>query len=309
MAAFLGAVVRFYFFMLYLLWKSIVWPSYFNMKKIIVAIILIPIIACGENKPASLIKISNQDSIPQVLQVIEQDSAIKVIHVFVALCDNKYQGIVPVPAGIGNGQNPGTNLYWGAAYGVKSFFMNKNSDWKLISTQSNPTAHILERVLFKCKSKNIYMLADAYDGRFIKQTTIDFLQTASGQVPIEIQNGDKKIWFGGVSDIIAYIGHDGLMDFSLDQKFQSTSTRKREAIVLACYSRNYFSQHLKSSGATPLLWTSGLMAPEAYTLHDALHEWLNGKSLQQIRVAAAKAYSRYQKCSEKAAQNLLVQGW
>ncbi|WP_176700834.1 hypothetical protein [Gilliamella sp. Fer4-1] len=38
----------------------------------------------------------------------------KVIHVLVALCDNKYQKIVPVPKAIGNGQDPKSNLYWGS---------------------------------------------------------------------------------------------------------------------------------------------------------------------------------------------------
>jgi hypothetical protein len=99
------------------------------------------------------------------------------------------------------------------------------------------------------------------------------------------------------------------MDFSLQQKFESAGNRKRETIILACYSKNYFSSHLKSTGASPLLWTSGLMCPEAYTLHDAIHEWVNDKPGSTIRLAAAKAYSRYQHCSIKAAQNLLVQGW
>lgn len=30
----------------------------------------------------------------------------KTIHVYVALCDNVYQGIVPVPKAIGNGDDP-----------------------------------------------------------------------------------------------------------------------------------------------------------------------------------------------------------
>jgi len=34
--------------------------------------------------------------------------------VFVALADNFNQGIVPVSAKLGNGDNPKTNLYWGA---------------------------------------------------------------------------------------------------------------------------------------------------------------------------------------------------
>ena len=52
----------------------------------------------------------------------------KLIHVHVALCDNDSQGIVPVPKKIGNGNDPGNNLYWGCGYGVRTFFTN-SSDW------------------------------------------------------------------------------------------------------------------------------------------------------------------------------------
>ena len=55
----------------------------------------------------------------------------------------------------------------------------------------------------------------------------------------------------------------------------------------------------------PLVWTSGLMAAEAYTLHDALTGYVNGESAEQIRARAAKAYAKYQKCGEKAARNLI----
>lgn len=99
---------------------------------------------------------------------------IRTIHVFLALCDNKYQGIVPVPARIGNGQDPKNNLYWGAANGVKTYFTQKSEDWQLISSQKNISEKILERLLFKHRSMNTYMLADAYDGRFIKETQLIF---------------------------------------------------------------------------------------------------------------------------------------
>lgn len=45
----------------------------------------------------------------------------QTIHVMVALCDNQYQGIVKVPKGIGNGQDPNSNLYWGCGYGIRTF--------------------------------------------------------------------------------------------------------------------------------------------------------------------------------------------
>jgi len=51
------------------------------------------------------------------------------------------------------------------------------------------------------------------------------------------------------------------------------------------------------------------MCPEAYTLHDALTGYIAGESNEQMRTRAAKAYSSHQKCSEKAARNLLVSGY
>ncbi|MEJ5102357.1 hypothetical protein [Chryseobacterium sp. MYb328] len=57
------------------------------------------------------------------------------------------------------------------------------------------------------------------------------------------------------------------------------------------------------------MWTSHLMAPEAYILHDALTGYLNNESGEQIRSRAALTYSKYQKCSVKAARNLLITGW
>ena len=49
----------------------------------------------------------------------------KVTYTLVALCDNLYQGIVPVPASIGNGDSPRTNLYWGCGYGVRTYFLKR----------------------------------------------------------------------------------------------------------------------------------------------------------------------------------------
>ena len=40
----------------------------------------------------------------------------------VALADNDHQGIVPVPRQLGDGDDPANNLYWGARYGVKTYF-------------------------------------------------------------------------------------------------------------------------------------------------------------------------------------------
>lgn len=152
-------------------------------------------------------------------------------------------------------------------------------------------------------------MADAYDGRFIKQCTQEFLSSSCGQLKDTLSINNKTIGIAGNAELIGYIGHDGLMDFKLNETYTNTDNRKRDVIILACYSKSYFAPHLKNANVNPLVWTSGLMAPEAYTIHDALTGKLNNESSESIRTRAAKAYARYQKCSEKAARNLLVTGW
>jgi hypothetical protein len=235
------------------------------------------------------------------------DTTTRTIHIFVALCDNKYQGIVPVPAKIGNGQDPANNLYWGCGYGIRTFFKN-SKEWKLIKTRKINSI-ILERLVFKHKTKNYYLVADAYDGEYIKECTEAFLRSSSGLLKDTIQVDKTIIGISGNSKLITYIGHDGLMDFQLSEKFKNIDNIKRDVIILACYSKSYFSPHLKTANINPIIWTSGLMCPEAYTIHDAIIGYVNNETNEGIRNRAAAAYSTYQKCSVKAAKKLLISNW
>ncbi|MFI1745012.1 hypothetical protein [Thalassobellus sediminis] len=238
----------------------------------------------------------------------QTNSTPKTIHVFVALCDNVNQGIVPVPVKLGNGQDVKNNLYWGAMFGVKSYF-KRSKDWVFISETLKPETHILERILFKHKTANIYLLADAYDGKFIKNTTKEFLEATAGRDGFTIANGQQTLAFGGDSNLLAYIGHDGLMEFDVAGEFKPINTEKRDAIILACVSKSYFKPYLEQTGVNPLVWTTGLMAPEAYTLKWALDGWVLNETDSQIRARAANAYNYYQKCGIKGAKRLLVTGW
>lgn len=246
--------------------------------------------------------------------VYPRPDSIRLIHVFVALCDNKYQGIVPVPAGIGNGQQPRSNLYWGAGYGVHTYF-TRSKDWEVVakgaySIPIREDSVVLDRLLLRHRRQGVYLLAEAFDGRNMKEAITEFLQAAAGKLPRMAKlQGQDSLYFGGQADLLAFVGHDGLMDFSLQQRFKGDTLKKRETIILACYSKRFFGPHLQSTGAQPLLGTSGLMAPEAYTLHDAVNAWVARKSALQIQQAAAKAYSAYQRCSMPAATRLLPTGW
>jgi hypothetical protein len=233
----------------------------------------------------------------------------KTIHVFVALCDNLNQGIVPVPAKIGNGQDPRNNLYWGAGYGVKNFFDRKTKDWVLVKKIPSDNPKILERILFKHKSQEVYLLAEAYDGAHIKTCIEDYLKAANGQCDWTYWKGSEPIVFGGGSQLVAYVGHDGLMEFDVDVKYQPIEGKKRDAIMLACYSQDYFSPEIQSAQANPILWTTHLMAPEAYTLKAAIDGWLGEETGEQIDERAAQAYNQYQKCGISGARGLFTTGF
>jgi hypothetical protein len=264
----------------------------------------------GQLRPADQSPAPGQQQPSPVQERVQNPG--RVVHVIVALCDNKYQGIVPVPERIGNGDDPANNLYWGAAFGVKSFF-RKQPDWEFVSEEQNPNAAVLERVVFRHKQKGVYLVADAYRGREIQLATSDFFHFASGMGVQTIKVGQgsvrAKLSVGGAADLIAYVGHDGLMDFTLNEYPRAADDRKREVVILACASKPYFESPLRQTGAEPLLWTTGLMAPEAYVLKAAVDGWILSEGGEQIRKRAAEAYHKYQHCGLTGAMNLFASGW
>ena len=239
-----------------------------------------------------------------------------VVHIVVALCDNKYQGIVPVPKSLGNGQHPESNLYWGAGFGVRTFFTH-HAGWTLLETSKSPSAHVLERIVLEKtiqragRETSVYAVAEAWDGKEIKGAIERFLSIAAGGMPENLTVVSKgrsvTLRTGGAAQIVAYVGHDGLMDFSLQPVTRvKGDNESRSSVVLACASRSFFSELLKAGGSHALLLTTGLMAPEAYTLDAAITAWIAGKSTSDVREAAAAAYNKYQKCGMTAARRLFA---
>jgi len=237
-----------------------------------------------------------------------------VVHVVVALCDNANQGIVPVPDHLGNGQDPISNLYWGAAYGVRTF-LPRSADWMKVETTSPEGPCILDRiVLFAMLPREdsvvpVYLIADAWDGAHIQEAMNAFFEMSAGLEPETVsfnQDGERgTVEAGGSAHLLAYVGHNGLMEFGLDMPVPPpTGAPPRSAMVLACMSLSFFHGHLESAGAHSLLLTTGLMAPEAYTLDGAIRTWVTEGTTVAVIEAAAHAYNRYQHCGMRGARGL-----
>jgi len=230
------------------------------------------------------------------------------IHVVVALCDNVNQGIVPVPKSLGNGQDKDHNLYWGAAYGVRTWF-DRSKTWVRQKVTVTLPEHVLERCIWKHTGSGAVLVADAYDGAYIQLATETFFTYTSGNNATSVVVGGATVQVGGGADLIAYVGHDGLMDFAAPTVKAPANKEVRRTIILACISQHYFREPLRTTGASPMVWTTGLMAPEAYTLEAAISAWVGGADDAAVREKAAAAYHAYQKCGLNAARKLLVTGW
>jgi hypothetical protein len=213
----------------------------------------------------------------------------KRIAVFVGLCDNTTQGIVKVGAKIGDGDKPDDNLYWGCSDGLKSFF-KASRRWKLEKRETTTgDERILERLTFRHVSAKAVLVAEAWRGSSLKECYV----------------AAEKAMLSGENQLVAFIGHNVLMDTVIDAPAVKAKGRT-DAIVLCCVSDRYFRERLTRAGIRPVLLTTQLMYPGSFLLHDALEPWLAGKDPQALRAAAGTAYARNQKIKVAAATGVLA---
>lgn len=234
-----------------------------------------------------------------------------VAHVVVALCDNEHQGIVRVPDHLGNGQDPASNLYWGAAYGVRTF-LTREAGWRVATRAASPRPEVRESLVLRTRTtdgRELFLVAEAWDGREMAGALTRFLRLAAGWDPETVAVADtgrvRQIEAGGASHLIAFVGHNGLMDGAAEEiPPANPDAHERSSVVLACASEPYFAGLLRAGGSAPLLLTTGLMAPESYTLDAVVRAWFGGGDEDDVCAAAALVYDRYQHCGVRAARNL-----
>lgn len=230
----------------------------------------------------------------------------KVVHLYVALCDNASQGIAPVPEKIGNGDDPANNLYWGCSDGARSCFSGSKL-WKRIGVGKVPgQPAILERAVFRHKKTRALLVADAWRGSAIKPCTEEFIRSVAGQHyeshSFQDDKGQHKINIAGGADFLAFIGHNGLMDFQAAAlPANPHRLQKVDVAILCCKSNAYFAEIVAKAKVRPVLATASNMYPGAFILRDVLEGWLAGEDRSKLRTRAAKAYAKNQGISVKSA--------
>lgn len=234
-----------------------------------------------------------------------------VVHVLVPLCDNEHQGIVPTSASLGNGLSLKSNLYWATSKGMKRYF-KEQSDWKLLFSHKDPSANILERVVFKktyASGTSVIMVADAYRGDRMKACLQDYFKALAGDKKDSVKNEGLAYGIYGHADLVAFNGHNGLMDEQVTVP-QAKNNRSIDAVAIACYSKSYFNDEFKKVNAYPLVTTTHLLYPGAPVMEYIIDSWANLKDAEKVRWAAGDAYLKMKpKSGHNGAHRLFASGW
>lgn len=163
---------------------------------------------------------SNRTAILQRLKAKVAAGKPLIAHIMVPLCDNANQGIVKVGAALGDGQSTRTNLYWGAGYGMRTHFQ-RQTEWKTLSLTDPEEPHILERLVTQRSYPNgakVILIADAYDGAYMKRSIEDYLDALCGRKSGTITAADQQVQAWSDADLLAFNGHNGLMDNEIEDR-------------------------------------------------------------------------------------------
>jgi len=232
-----------------------------------------------------------------------------IIHAFVALF-----GYNEEPYGYDallDGTNLNSNVYWGAGYGVKTYF-SKYDNWTKVYQEDSLTEDILQRIVFYKTFQNgakVYLIADAYLGWRMYQCLHDYFFSLNEIKLDSILLSDKKIAAYGNADLLVFNGHNGLMDTYMEPPTKKCN-RPKDAVAICCMSKPSFSLYFKNYYAYPLLTTTTTIPAEAYILGQIIEPWVMLKDEEEIRENVVDKFLKIHKNEDFFNVNLMFSaGW
>lgn len=152
------------------------------------------------------------------------------------------------------------------------------------------------------------MIAYAYRGDKMSLCVKRYLKSLAGVLKDSLEVKDKKLPLRENTDMLVFNGHNELMN-SYENYVENIDNIKKDAVIIACISYDYFKPYLSYAKGYPFVTTTNLLAPEAYILEAIVDSWASMQSGQEICFSAGDAYDKYHKCSQKAAKALFRTGF
>jgi len=229
-----------------------------------------------------------------------------VVEVHVPLCEQTI--IACGNAKLGNGNNPDTNLYWSTTPGFGSWFARRSSGWKRVLRQGEGetgdkdilAVHVYRRgvpapAAWKKRGApatiEIDLVVRAWRGTAIDRALAAYAQDLSGGAAHTLTLADTTtLEVGGAAQIVAWVGHNRLMDLE-PYKWPAPGRTTKGAIAIACHTAAYMEAEVPSATRVPLLMTRDFLFANAAPLEATVLAFAAGGSYRKIRVDAATAYA------------------
>jgi hypothetical protein len=212
-----------------------------------------------------------------------------VVQVHVPLCDNHI--IACGNAKLGDGDNPGTNLYWSTTPGFGAWFDRKHSGWTRVSVETADTGDkdVLEIRTYR---RTIATPAAWQKRGAPKQFTLELVVRAwrGSAIDRALAAYAADVSGGTTAQLVAFVGHNRLMD--LDSfTWPAPGKTAVGAIAYACDTAPYMKKQVSAATRVPLLMTSDLLLAKAAPLEAAVLAFAHGGGYARIRTDAATAYA------------------
>jgi hypothetical protein len=241
-----------------------------------------------------------------------------VVEVHAPLCDNTI--IQCGNAKLGDGDNPDTNLYWSTTPGLGSWFARREGGWTRVARQRAGqtgdddllavhayrrmvTAPAAWRAAGAPRKFELDVVIHGWRGKAIDRALSAYAADAAGGAARTIALGDgTAIAAGGAAQIIAWVGHNRLMDL---ERFDwpGPAAKTKGIVAIACSTAPYMEQ-LSAATRVPLLMTRDLLFANAAPLEAALLAYVSGGGFAQIRHDATSAYADVQGSTYKRVSGL-----
>jgi hypothetical protein len=232
-----------------------------------------------------------------------------VVQIHAPLCEKTI-----IPCGndkLGNGDNPATNLYWATSPGFGKWFARKGGGWKKVLDQKAGDTgdddvlalHVYKRTMTAAKAWvakgapkkfTVFVVVFGWRGTAIDRALTADAREVSGLDPRSITLPDgTDVVAGGSAQIVAYSGHNRLMDLD-GFDWPAPATTAHGAIAVACMTADYMEDVVPAPTRVPLLMTRDFLFANAAPVEAVVLAFARGAGYGAMRKDAATAYAGVQ---------------
>jgi hypothetical protein len=237
-----------------------------------------------------------------------QAEGLLTVTVHVCLADRRR---AKLPPGLGDGEDPSRNLWWGARHGVETH-LARTPGWSRVHVDSGGGSGAVRRVVFHRRVDpgiawqargvsrlfDLFLMAAAWPAGRIHEAARQPLRDALCDDPAALTIGDRLLWFGAGSVMTGYLGQSP-MDRVFQDPFAGLAISPRDRQMGVFYICPLSAVHFHASsvehGLYPVLFVRHSVVPEAYCLEGVLSALAAGDLEGGFIAAAAERYSRFQK--------------